>query len=138
MVLVRPELGADGKRRVTVEAQAARLQALEALRLPEVEQAGATITVPRHFPVQRRQARSRSADGESLLLTLPSPEGSGRVILVSVRVRRIRVTREPGAATGTGAARRTRSGGSTPRSRRAGSVRRSGRRAWSAARARGR
>jgi hypothetical protein len=91
VVLVRPELdaGPGGARLVTVDAQAARLKALEALLLPDVEQPAATITVPRHHPVQRRQAAAPLGDGEALLLTLPSPEGTGRAIVVGVRVRRI-------------------------------------------------
>ena len=89
VVLVRPELEVDGKRLVTVDAQAARLRALEPMRLPEVELEAATITVPRHHPPQRKLAAAPLGDAEALLLTMPAPEGAGRVVAVMVRVRRI-------------------------------------------------
>lgn len=88
-VLVRPELETEGKRLVTVDAQAARLRALEPMRLPEVEHEAATITVPRHHPRQRKLAAAPLGDDEALLLTMPAPEGAGRVVAVMVRVRRI-------------------------------------------------
>ena len=89
VVLVRPELETDGRRLVTVDAQAARLRALEPMRLPEVELEAATITVPRHHPPQRRLAAVPLGDDEAVLLSMPAPEGAGRVVVVMVRVRRI-------------------------------------------------
>lgn len=89
VVLVRPELETDGKRLVTVDAQAARLRALEPMRLPEVELGTATITVPRHHARQRKLAAVPLGDEEALVLTMPAPEGAGRVVAIMVRVRRI-------------------------------------------------
>ncbi len=87
VVLVRPGLEADGRRLVTVDAQAARLRVLESMRLPAVELESATITVPRHHPSQRKLAAAPLGDGEALLLSMPAPEGAGRVVVVMVRVR---------------------------------------------------
>jgi len=89
VVLVRPELETDGRRLVTVEAQVARLRALEPMLLPQVELEAAKITVPRHFPLQRRLGAAPLGDGEALLLTMPTPQGGGRVVVVMVRVIRV-------------------------------------------------
>jgi hypothetical protein len=74
---------------VTVDARASRLRSLESVLLPGIEQRDAWIQVPRHYPVQTRRAGVALSDGEALLLTLPSPEPTGRVIVVKVRVKRL-------------------------------------------------
>lgn len=90
VVLVRPvQETADGKRLVIVDARAARLKALESLQLPDVELPAAKITVPRHYPTQRRQAAAPLGDHEAIVITLPAPEGDGRIIVVMVHVQKV-------------------------------------------------
>jgi hypothetical protein len=60
------------------------------MRLPEVEEQDAQITVPRHFPPQSSQATVPLGNDEAVLLTMPTPEGTGRVIVVMVRVQQMR------------------------------------------------
>jgi hypothetical protein len=88
-VLVRPEIDNDGRRMVVVEAQAARLRDLETVALPNVEVPGGRVTVARHHPVQSRRAAAPLTDTDGVLLTLPAPEGTGRVIVVKVNVKRL-------------------------------------------------
>ncbi len=89
VVLVRPGLEVDGKRQVTIEANAARLSALEQIEMPNVEVAAAKVTIPQHFPRQSRNAAPRLGDDEALVLSLPAPEGAGRNVLVKVRVTKV-------------------------------------------------
>ncbi len=89
VVLVRPDLDENGRRLVRVEALAARLKSLERVALPTLGSSAAQVTVPRHYPVQSRTAAPPLGDGQSLLLTLPAPEGTGRVVLVRVGVKRV-------------------------------------------------
>lgn len=88
-ILVRPEMDDDGRRLVTIEALAARLRDLERLSLPDVEVDGGLITVARHHPVRSRRAAAPLGDEEAVVLTLPTPETSNRVILAKVTVRKL-------------------------------------------------
>ena len=57
--------------------------------LPDIGVEGGLVTVARHFPAQSRRAAAPLADGEAVVLTLPAPEGTGRVIVVKANVRRL-------------------------------------------------
>jgi tetratricopeptide (TPR) repeat protein len=90
IVIARPELERDGRRRLIADARIARLRSIELVPLPGVEEDQARVQVPRHFPVGVRRAALDLADDHALLLTLPEPTGSGRVIVVKLQARRIR------------------------------------------------
>ncbi|MFV1959241.1 MAG: hypothetical protein ACC662_07490, partial [Planctomycetota bacterium] len=89
IVLVRPELEEGGRRLVLVDARAARLKALERIRLPDVELPAARVTAARYHPVTSRSIAAPLGDDEAVLLSVPAPEGAGRVIVVKVRTQKV-------------------------------------------------
>lgn len=91
IVEVRPRLETTpGFRALSVRARAARLQDIERVPFPHPQAKGATVDMPRWYPLVEASGAPTLSDRESVLLRLPLPGAPTRLIVVKIAARKAR------------------------------------------------
>ncbi|MDJ0975253.1 MAG: hypothetical protein QNJ98_12385 [Planctomycetota bacterium] len=91
IVEVRPRLErTPGYRAISVRARAARLQDIERVPFPHPQAEGATIDMPRWYPLVEASGAPTLSDDQSVLLRLPMPGAPTRLIVVKIAARKVR------------------------------------------------